>query len=84
MKSRAMRTTIEIRDEDRARLLEIAARRGEKGFSAIVAEALELYLSAEERREAARRKALTLRGSVSDEDAEALELRTREIRGSWR
>jgi predicted DNA-binding protein len=39
-----MRTTIEIPDDQRARLLELAARRGEKGFSALVREALELYL----------------------------------------
>ena len=42
-----MRTTIEIRDEHRAKLLEMAARRGEKGFSSIVSEAIELILQAQ-------------------------------------
>jgi hypothetical protein len=40
-----MRTTAEIRDDHRAMLLEIAARRGEKGFASIVAEATELSSS---------------------------------------
>jgi len=39
-----MRTAIEMRPEHRARTLELAANRGEKGFSAVVAEALDFYL----------------------------------------
>ena len=39
-----MRTTIELSDEHRARLLELAARRGEKGFSSIVEEALARFV----------------------------------------
>ena len=46
-----MRTTIEIKPEHRARLLELAARRGNKGFSELVGEALEAYLRAETDRE---------------------------------
>ena len=44
-----MRTTVEIRDDQRAKLLEIAARRGEKGFSRVVQEALDLFLREEGR-----------------------------------
>jgi hypothetical protein len=40
----AMRTTIEMKPQHRARVLALAAQRGEKGFSAVAAEALELYL----------------------------------------
>ena len=36
-----MRTTVEINDRFRARLLQIAAERGEKGFSGMLEEALE-------------------------------------------
>ena len=43
-----MRTTIEMKPEHRARILEMAASPGEKGFSNIVAEALELYFREEE------------------------------------
>jgi len=79
-----MRTTVEIRDEYRARLLEIAARRGLKGFSGIVEEALERYLLAEEGRDLARRRALAARGSLSEEEADELEARTAELREDWR
>ena len=40
-----MRTTVEITAEQRAQLLKLAARRGEKGFSGLVREALETYLA---------------------------------------
>ena len=42
-----MRTTIEIKPEHRAKLLELAARRGQKGFSQLIAEALEAFLRAQ-------------------------------------
>ena len=79
-----MRTTIEIRDDLRARLLEIAARRGEKGFSAIVEEALERYLYRNADSDRLRRAALAVGGSLTDDEAAELEERTREIRESWR
>jgi len=81
-----MRTTIEITDELRARLLAMAARRGEKGFSGLVGEAIERYLTAEEAREADRKKsaALDVLGSFSDEEADALEERTKRLRENWR
>jgi hypothetical protein len=79
-----MRTTVEIADEHRARLVELAARRREKGFSGIVAEAIEQYLQALDRGEGERRKVLKLRGSLSSRQAEILERETTRIRGSWR
>lgn len=79
-----MRTTIEIKDEHRARLLELAARRGEKGFSRLVGEAIERYLRSLEESEQAREAALELRGALSEEEATALEERARELRESWR
>jgi len=42
--SRSCCTTVEIRDRQRAKLFELAARRGEKGFSKLVQEAIDLYL----------------------------------------
>jgi hypothetical protein len=41
-----MRTTIEIADDKLRSLREIAARRGEKGYSKIIDEALEAYFAA--------------------------------------
>ena len=39
-----MRTTIELTNEQRAALLELAGRRGLRGYSSLVQEALALYL----------------------------------------
>ena len=80
----SMRTTVEIADEHRARLLELAARRGEKGFSRIISEAIEQYLAALDRSEADRRAVLGLRGSLSRKQAERLRADTTEIRRAWR
>ena len=79
-----MRTTIEITDEHRAKLLELAARRNEKGFSSIVSEAIEQYLRALDSAAAERRKALKLRGSLSPRQARRLEERAAAIRSVWR
>jgi hypothetical protein len=79
-----MRTTIEIPEEQRARLLELAARRGEKGFSKLIQEALEVYLEGERSQAEVRRRALKVRGAFSDRDAEQIRKSTRDIRGSWR
>jgi metal-responsive CopG/Arc/MetJ family transcriptional regulator len=79
-----VRTTVEIPDELRARLLEIAARRGLKGFSGLVEEALVLYLGELERREHLASRARALIGSLSEEEAEALESSVSSARRSWR
>jgi predicted nucleic acid-binding protein len=57
-----MRTTVEITADQRARLLELAARRGEKGFSRLVQEALDEFLESRSEEEDSRRRALSLRG----------------------
>lgn len=79
-----MRTTIEIPDSYRARLLELAARRGEKGFSSLVREALARYLSDVERAEAETDSAIEALGRLDDDSADALERSIVELRGRWR
>ena len=79
-----MRTTIEIKPEHRAKLLELAARRGAKGFSQLVAEALEVYLRAEVDREARRKRAVRLKGTLPAREAQALRTAAAELRRSWR
>lgn len=80
----SVRTTIEMKPEHRARLLELAANRGEKGFSAVVADALELYLETQSGRMSAIHDALALKGSMKETDAAGLSARTRGIRENWR
>lgn len=79
-----MRTTVELSDEIRAKLLEVAARRGERGFSALVEEALERYFDEEERRRRRAEEARTVLGSMNDEDAEDLRDSVRRLRERWR
>jgi predicted transcriptional regulator len=81
---RSVRTTIEMKPEHRARVVELAAKRGEKGFSTVVAEALELYLEAQSGRTNAIQSALALRGSISETEAAGLSTATRRIRANWR
>jgi metal-responsive CopG/Arc/MetJ family transcriptional regulator len=79
-----MRTTIEIDDEHRAKLLEIAARRGLKGFSQIVAEAIDSYLAAEHNLDKRREEVRQLQGSLSPKEAEDLRRRVAKIHKHWR
>ncbi len=79
-----MRTTIEISDEQRARLLELAARKGEKGFSKLVQAALDAYLDAQHAQDDMRRRALMIRGAFTDKDADQVRAAARDLRTSWR
>lgn len=79
-----MRTTIEITAEQRARLVEMAARRGEKGFSKLVQQALDSYLRVQAGEEEKRRRALMLKGALASGEADRLRTATRKLRESWR
>ncbi len=79
-----MRTTIEMDPEHRARLLEMAARRGEKGFSGVVAEAIDTYLASQDALLERQKKALELKGSLSEDEATDLKNEINRIRESWR
>lgn len=79
-----MRTTIEILDETRAKLLELAARRGDKGFSGIVQEALDHYFEGEEERAAKVARAIDALGTLEPGEADRLEKEVCKLRGSWR
>jgi hypothetical protein len=84
MREDALRTTVELTDTNRERLLVTAARRKEKGFSAIVNEALDLFFTEDADHERRLREVLQLAGSISDETAERMHAHVRESRASWR
>jgi predicted transcriptional regulator len=79
-----MRTTVELSDEIRAKLMELAARRGDRGFSALVEEAVARYLDDEEERRRLATKARAVLGTLSEEDAVELDESVRALRGRWR
>lgn len=76
-----MRTTIEMSDDVRARLLEIAARRGIKGFSNLVQDALETYLADLDSKNERVRRAVLLKGAFREKDALNMRGVIRELRG---
>ena len=79
-----MRTTIEITDEQRSKLLETAAKRGEKGFSTIIQEALDHYFEGETARQERVARALKAIGSLPAAAADRMEESARKLRRSWR
>jgi hypothetical protein len=79
-----VRTTIEIKAEHRAKLLEVAAKRGDKGFSAVIREALDSFFDRQLEAERVRRKALRLRGTFPKAEADRLRKVTTAIREQWR
>ena len=79
-----MRTTVEIEDSQRAELLKLAAQRGEKGFSAIVREAIDVYIRQHRAKREIVAQALKLRGSFNEAEADALDASVRQLRERWR
>jgi predicted transcriptional regulator len=79
-----MRTTIDLPDEQRAKLLELAARRGEKEFSVLVQEAVAAYLEQHATGGERVRRALALRGALQGEAGDKLLEATQEARRTWR
>jgi predicted transcriptional regulator len=79
-----MRITVELSDEIRTRLMELAARRGERGLSALVEEALVQYLDEEQRRRRGVEEAQAVIRAMDEEAATALEESVRTLRKRWR
>ena len=79
-----MRTTVEMKPQHRSALLALAARRGEKGFSSVLAEAIEEYLDEERTRVLRRKELLSLAGSLSAEEAKSLRSTATSVRENWR
>ena len=79
-----MRTTVEMKPQHRSALLALAARRGEKGFSSVLAEAIEEYLNEERTRVQRRKEVLSLAGSLSADEAKSLRSTATSLRENWR
>ena len=79
-----MRTTVELSDEHRAKLLALAAERGTRGFSELVREAIEHYLAENAARRDRVDAALSALGSLSDEEGHDLEVAVIRLRETWR
>ena len=78
-----MRTTIELKEEHRALLHAIAARRGWRGYSKVIEEAIEFYLRHHSEAKDVRRALLDRRGAWRTEEAEKVREAIRELREKW-
>jgi hypothetical protein len=65
-------------------LLELAARRGEKGFSRLVQEAVDRLLAEDDSRSVRVKAALDLEGAMSAKAADELAASVNSIRSNWR
>ena len=79
-----MRTTVELSEEQRGELLKIAAKRGMKGFSQLVQEAIDVYLENQASRASFIDAALLMKGALKNHSADEFEARTKAIRENWR
>ena len=73
-----MRTTIDIPDAQYASLRALAARRGMRGFSPLISEAIDLLLEREDRESID--AALALAGTLDEPEADRLEAHVGELR----
>jgi hypothetical protein len=77
-----MRTTVEITNEQHRALSAVAARRGIRGFSTLVQEALDGYLANLRTDEVD--LLLGLEGVLTDSDADEVRSRVDDVRSRWR
>ena len=64
--------------------MEVAARRGLKGFSLIVQEAIEQYLEQTASKNERLQAALSVLGTMDTAEADEIEESVQELRGRWR
>ena len=77
-----MRTTVEISDEQHRALSAIAHRRGVRGFSVLVQEALDAYLVNLNTDEVD--MLLGLEGMLTDAESQEMQARIDDARAAWR
>lgn len=77
-----MRVTIEISDDQHQSLSALAQRRGVRGFSVLVQEAIEVYLADLAADEVDH--LLSLEGTLTDDDAKEVRARVDAVRSAWR
>ena len=79
-----MRTTIELTNDHRSSLYSLAARRGLRGYSKLIQEAVDLYIQEMMAKEGNARVLLKMRGTWNEEGSRKFQKKLREIRKSWK
>lgn len=78
-----MRTTIEISNKHRGKLLSLAAQRGLRGYSRLIEEALEYYFKHYTKSEEMKKDLLKMKGSWKAEETGKVEKRINDLRQNW-
>lgn len=79
-----MKVTVELKDEDRSRLLQLAAQDPDKDLARLVAEAIQFFLDSHSLESSRKERVEALRGCLSEEEAKAFSEALGRIRSSWR
>jgi len=79
-----MRTTIELSNDHRSSLHSLAARRGLRGYSKLIQEAVDLYIQEKRAKEDNAKTLLQMRGTWNKEDVRRFQRKLREIRRNWK
>ncbi len=78
-----MRTTIEISDKHRSALLSIAAQKGLRGYSKIIEDAIEQYITDQAKLTEIKDNVLAMKGNWGKE-AEEIKTGIKELRKNWK
>jgi metal-responsive CopG/Arc/MetJ family transcriptional regulator len=79
-----MRTTVELPDDLIAALHALAVKKGYRGYSRIMEEAVKHYLRENEKKEGSWSVLMKMRGSWNAEEAAETKKKLEEIRKNWR
>jgi len=79
-----MRTTVELSNDHRSSLHSLAARRGLRGYSKLIQEAVDLYIQEMTAKEGGAKHLLQMRGSWNKEEARKFQKKLRGIRKNWK
>jgi metal-responsive CopG/Arc/MetJ family transcriptional regulator len=80
----SMRTTIELADDLIAALHAVAVKKGYRGYSKVMEDAVKHYLREIEKKERPLSVLMRMRGSWDAEEAAETKKRLEEIRANWR
>jgi len=78
-----MRTTIELSERHRGFLITLAAERGSRGYSAVICDALDHYMSCKNTVRDLKAKVLKMKGSWSQAEADDVREKIAEVRAKW-
>jgi len=79
-----MRTTVELSNDHRSSLHSLAARRGLRGYSKLIQEAVDLYIQEMTAKEGGAKHLLQMRGTWNKEEARKFQKKLRGIRKNWK